>query len=96
MNNKLRIGDKIRWNVTVGGDTIYTIIDIDTNREPHIMSSGYEFQEHILFEWEDYSGCKIMSWGHSYDELNKLLNKGGLIIVSRSIEPIRELKKFKL
>jgi hypothetical protein len=95
MNNKLRIGDKIRWNVSIGSGTVYTIIDIDTNREPR-MASGYEFHDQILFEWEDYFGCKCTDWGHSYDELNKLLNKGGLIIVSRSIEPIRELKKFKL
>lgn len=95
MNNKLQIGDKIRWNVPVGGDTVYTIIDIDTNREPRRVSE-YEFHEHILFEWEDYFGNKMMGWGHSYDELNKLLNKGGVNIVYRSIEPVRELKKFKL
>jgi hypothetical protein len=78
--NKLRIGDKIKWNVSVGGGIIYTVL---------------EFEEEILFQWE-VDGIITESWGHSYEELNKCLNKGGITIVSRSMEPIKEIKEFML
>ena len=90
--NKLRIGDKIKWNVAIGGDIIYTIIDIDTSRV--LSSSG--FNEEVLFEWEDFLGEVRQLWCHSYDGLNERLLMGGIIIVERDIEPIKEIKKFTL
>jgi hypothetical protein len=92
--NKLRIGDKIKWNVSVGGGIIYTVLDINTSRPPLTLGS-VEFEEEILFQWE-VDGIITESWGHSYEELNKCLNRGGITIVSGSMEPIKEIKEFTL
>lgn len=94
MENKLRVGDKIRWNVPVGGNTIYTILDIDLSR-PKTIINGYQLSNEILFQWEE-CGQVITHWGHSYQGLNERLNKGGIIILERRIEPNKELLKFKL
>jgi hypothetical protein len=91
---KLRIGDKIRWNTPIGGGVIYTILDIDTTR-PTFSIGPLEVREDILFQWR-YDGIIHHEWGHSYEDLNLNLNKGGIIILERDIEPIRELLKFSL
>ena len=94
MKKKLRIGDKVRWNVPVGGDTIYTIMDIDTSRPVKVVAH-MEFKEEVLFQWLE-DGLIRQTWSSSIDDLNKNLNKGGITIVERSIEPNKELLKFSL
>jgi hypothetical protein len=91
---KLRIGDKIRWNTPIGGGVTYTIIDIDTSR-PTYFIGPLEVRQDILFQWR-YDGIIHHEWGHSYEDLNLNLNKGGITILERDIEPIRELLKFSL
>ena len=91
---KLRIGDKIKWNTSIGGGTIYTILDIDTTR-PTIWIAGKEFKSEVLFQWEDFDGY-YQGWGHSIDYLNQNLNNGGIIIVERNMVPHKELLKFSL
>jgi len=91
---KLRIGDKIKWDVTIGGNIIYTILDIDTSREPNYIGH-IEIRQDILFQWE-FCGLIHESWCHSYDDLNQNLNRGGIIIIKSGIEPIKEVKKFTL
>jgi hypothetical protein len=92
--NKLRIGDKIKWNVSIGGDFIYTILDIDTSREP-LRIIGIEIRSEVLMQWES-DGELHQEWGHSYHDLNMNLNNGGITIIGRDIEPIKEIKKFTL
>lgn len=95
MDNKLKIGDKIKWNVLIGGDTIYTILDIDASRPPTRIG-GYEFQNQFLFERKDIDGETVSLWDHSYESLNNLLNSGDITIVGRGISPCRHLPTLKL
>lgn len=90
MDNKIKIGDKIKWNVKVGGDIIYTILDIDTRIGDH------EFQNQFLFEWKDINGETLRLWDHSYESLNKLLNSGDITIVGCVISPRKHLPTLKL
>jgi len=94
MNKKLRIGDKIKWNVPIGSGVTYTIIDIDTTR-PTFSIGPLEVREDILFQW-GYDGIIHHEWGHSYHDLNQNLNKGGITILERDILPVRDIKKFTL
>lgn len=91
---KLRIGDKIKWNVPIGGDEIYTIVNIDTTR-PTLCIVGKEIKSEVLFQWEDFDGQHQL-WCHSIDYLNQNLNNGGITIVERSMVPHKELLKFSL
>ncbi len=91
---KLKIGDKIRWNIPIGGGVIYTIMDIDTTR-PTRSFGPFEIREDILFQWE-CDGRTNLEWCHSYHDLNLNLNKGGIIILERDIKPNRDLLKFSL
>lgn len=91
---KLRIGDKIRWNNSIGGDTVYTIMDIDPSR-PTTTIFTTEYKNEILFQWEHW-GTVSQNWSHSIDALNDLLNEGKIIIVERDIKPYKELLKFSL
>ena len=92
---RLRIGDKIKWNVPIGGGLIYTIMNIDTSR-PYIRVDRYPYENQILFQWEDSSGTIHQEWSHSYEDLNRNLNKGGITIVERNMVPYKELLKFSL
>lgn len=94
MKKKLRIGDKIKWNNSIGDGTVYTILDIDTSR-PTTTILSTEFKNEILFQWEDWDTVS-QNWSHSIDALNTLLNEGRIIIVEREIKPYKELLKFSL
>ena len=93
---KLKIGDKIKWNVPIGGDVIYTIIDIDTSRDEIEVIPDLFLKSEVLYQWEDDDGTICQGWGHSYDDLNDNLLRGGISILNGGIEPYKCIKKFKL
>jgi hypothetical protein len=94
MKQKLQIGDKIKWNVPIGGGEVYTILDIDTSR-PTVRVGNHTLKKEILFQW-DQDGRTVQRWGHDYHGLNQNLNKGGIIILNPRVEPVKWIKKFTL
>jgi len=97
MEKKLRVGDVIKfinWQDGTEGEPIYTILDIDTSRTVEV-ANGKLFYSHLYIEWR--FGDKVYkSWSGNLDKINQKLNAGLIIILSRSMEPIKEIKKFKL
>jgi hypothetical protein len=93
MNYKLKVGDKIIWD-NIGERKVYTIIDIDLSREPLIISD-HRIENQILFQWEHNDIIK-QRWAHSYGVLNGMVSSGLISIVERDMNPVKELKKFKL
>jgi hypothetical protein len=94
MKQKLQIGDKIRWNVTVGSGVVYTILDIDTSR-PTVRVGNHTLKSEVLFQWED-GGQIVQTWSHDYQKMNELIDVGRIIILNPRVEPNKYLKKFKL
>lgn len=89
---KIQVGDKIKWNVPIGGDTIYTVIKIDTSR-PHKLVGTHSFPQEILFQWQE-GGYIMHVWGHSYDAFNEALNQNKIIRVGSLLEPIQKLSRI--
>ena len=94
MKQKLRIGDKIRWNVPIGSGVVYTILDIDTSR-PTVRVGNHTLKSEVLLQW-DQGGQILQTWGYDYHRLNQNLNKGGIIILNPRVEPVKWVKKFTL
>jgi hypothetical protein len=69
--NKLRIGDKIKWNVSVGGGNIYTVLDIDTSRTVEV-ANGTPFYSHIHIEWR-FGDNVYKTWSGNLDMINEKL-----------------------
>jgi hypothetical protein len=91
---KLKIGDKVKWNVAIGGDIVYTVRDISFNQPPTILQNGMVFPNEILFEFTDRNDNIIRVWGHQLSYINENISKGGITILNRDIEPYKEIKKF--
>ena len=94
MKRKLQIGDKVRWNLTIGGGDVYTILDIDTSR-PTVTVGNHALKNEVLFQW-DQDGQIIQTWSHDYQKMNELVDLGHIIILNPKMEPNKYLKKFKL
>ena len=96
MEKKLKIGDIIKFINSDGteGGPIYTILDIDTSRTVEV-ANGTPFYSHIHIEWR-FGDNVYKTWSGNLDMINEKLNVGQIIILNRRIEPIKEIKKFKL
>ena len=82
---KVRIGDKICWGIPIEQSTIiYTIVDIDVNRDAQIK-----------FQWIDLNGIIKESWCYDYEAFNQNLNKDDYYMVGYCIEPIKVLEPCK-
>lgn len=92
---KIQVGDKIRWNVPIGGDTIYTILAIDTSR-PYQLVGDLSFPQEILFQWQDNSGFTSQTWGGSEQTVNEALNQNNIIRVGSILQPLQKLPTFDL
>jgi hypothetical protein len=94
---KLKIGDKIKWNLPIGGNTIYTILDIDILREQTVLitpNKTYHFDNQILLQWQEWDGRITQSWGYSLDEINQEIARGRISILNSEIEPCKHLTRF--
>ena len=94
---KLKIGDKIKWNQSIGAGIIYTILDIDTSREQTVLTTPnkiYVFDSQILLQWQEYDGKITQCWNYSLEDLNQEIVKGRISILNSEIEPYQHLPKF--
>jgi len=94
---KLKIGDKIKWNLPIGGNLIYTVLDIDILREQTVLitpNKTYHFDNQILVQWQERDGNITQSWGYSLDEINQLISRGEISILNSELEPYQHLPKF--
>ena len=94
---KLKIGDKIKWNLPIGGNTIYTVLDIDTSHEQTVITTPnkiYYFDSQILLQWQEWDGRITQSWGYSLDSLNQEIARGRISILNSELEPCKHLSKF--
>ena len=89
---KLRVGDKIRWNLPIGSSTVYTILAIDTSR-PKEQVGEHQFPQEVLFQWQA-GGSLIQRWGHSYQLLYKSLNETKITRLQSTLEPYKEIPTF--
>ena len=94
---KLKIGDKIKWNQGIGGNIIYTILDIDTSREQTVLttpSKTYHFENQILLQWQEWDGRITQFWNYSLDGINQEIVRGRISILNQELEPYKHLPKF--
>lgn len=94
---KLKIGDKIKWNQRIGGNLIYTILDIDITHPPTVLTTPnkiYCFDSQILLQWQEYDGKITQCWNYSLEGLNQEIVKGRISILNSEIEPYQHLPKF--
>lgn len=94
---KLKIGDKIKWNQSIGGNIIYTILDIDTSREQTVLTTPnkiYVFDSQILLQWQEYDGKITQCWNYSLEDINQEIVKGRISILNQELEPYKHLPKF--
>lgn len=91
---QLKIGDKIKWNVLIGGGIIYTIKDISFDQPPTVMKNGMTFPNQILFEYQDWDGSIIQSWSHEVSTINEAISQGKILILNKEIEPCQHLPRF--
>ncbi len=80
---KLKIGDKItginlvlhkKWNQRIGGNLIYTVLDIDTSHEQTVITTPnkiYYFDSQILLQWQEWDGRITQCWNYSLDDFNR-------------------------
>ena len=93
---KLKIGDKIKWNLPIGGNLIYTVLDIDALREQTVLitpNKTYHFDNQILVQWQEWDGNIAQCWNYSLDSLNQEIARGRILILNE-IEPCKHLPKF--
>ena len=91
MDRKLQIGDIIKFSD--GGPT-YTILDIDTSR-PGIWAIDRVYNSHFHIQWVE-GGRTYTTWVGNIEVMNQKLNIGRIIILNPKLEPIKDIKKFKL
>ena len=94
---KLKIGDKIKWNLPIGGNTIYTVLDIDILREQTVLitpNKTYHLDHQILVQWQERDGNITQCWGYSLDSLNQEIVRDRISILNSEIEPCKHLPKF--
>lgn len=94
---KLKIGDKIKWNLPIGGNLIYTVLDIDTSHEQTVITTPnkiYYFDSQILLQWQEYDGKITQCWNYSLDDFNRQIARGQISILNSELEPCKHLPKF--
>jgi hypothetical protein len=91
MSRKLQIGDIIKFSND--GDN-FTILDIDTSRQG-MWVHGRIHNSHFHIQWE-VGGRTYTTWSGDFEIMNQKLEVGRIIILNPKLEPIREIKKFKL
>lgn len=94
---KLKIGHKIKWNQSIVGDCIYTVLDIDLNHPAEIVTTPngiYTFHSEILLRWQEYEGKMSERWGYSLEQINQLIVRGQISILNSEIEPYQYLPRF--
>lgn len=91
MNIKLQIGDIIKFS---NGDGRYAILDIDESR-PGMWVHGRVHNSHFYIQWIE-GDRTYTTWAGDIDVMNQKLNIGRIIILNPKMEPIKDIKKFKL
>jgi hypothetical protein len=91
MNRKLQVGDIIKFS---DGGSTYTILGIDTSR-PGMWVHGRIHNSHFHIQWV-WGDRTYTTWSGDIEVMNQKLNIGRIIILNPKLEPIREIKKFKL
>jgi hypothetical protein len=89
MNKKLKVGDKFKW------DALQDLPSLDytyTVKEFRIENGVIE----VLVQWTNVFNDVVNSWLFDLKELNDGLNKGVIILVGNTFQPIKDIKKFKL
>ena len=95
MNKKLKIGDKFIWHSFVGmPEKEFTILGIDTSR-PGIWAIDRVYNSHFHIQWVE-GGRTYTTWVGNIEVMNQKLNEGKIIILNPKMEPIKDIKKFKL
>lgn len=89
MNKKLKVGDKFKWYALQDFpnlDYTYTV------REFKIENGMNE----VRVQWTNVFNEIVNSWAFDLKELNEGLNKGAIIIVGHTLQPNKQIKKFRL
>jgi hypothetical protein len=94
---QLKVGHKIKWNLKIGSHKIYTVLAIDVNHEPTVITTPRNiivFDSQILLQWQESNGSLNQLWSYNLDDINESIAKGQISILNPEIEPCQHLPRF--